>query len=125
MSHVTCHVSHVTCHQKTTTYLLLFNFIYLFFFDRQTDIADSRLNQPIGPIRRKLDFQFNLHKKMTLRRHFLGQKNAAKHPRICSSFDDNVAATRLRQTPLFPCYSPLPVDPKEEGSKEIFLLIPV
>ena len=62
---------------------------------------------------------------MTLRGHFLGQKNAAKHLRICSSFDGNMAATRLCQSPLFSCYSPLLVDPKEEGSKEICLLIPV
>ena len=42
----------------------------------------------------------------------------AKHPRICSSFGGNVAATRFHQSLLFLFYtSPLPVYPIVEGLK--------
>ena len=106
----------------------LWNMVFLISLtDRQTDIVDSRPNRPRGPIQRKLDFLFHFPKiDLTVGGHFFVTRKILPNTfRICFSFSGNVGATRLHQSPLFPCYSALPVDPIVEGSKEIFLFIPV
>ena len=132
LSRVKCHMSHV--HRPFPSYSSIIHFRLIhtrlapkpksFGLQRQTDRRTLRIVD-WGPIGRKLDYQFHNFFLFNCKRALFVTKNYDKHLIICSSFDGNVGATRLRQSLLFPCYSTLPVDPIVEGSKEIFLSISV